>query len=668
MSDKFEILLVQIWDPKLDIRNSQRVVHTEPNQLLYWNTGTSLDASKINDDCPQGGYRGSLRPASGALSETNSVTLSVKFAFEEANGIPDAPWQNWSLSAKALVDGTEATVVEGIARPPTETIQQMLGVEFKPPFAVANFPWGFAGDVHWTLSVDGREFRDTTRLEIYSLTDTLPAYYHGVVDVQFLRAMVLPARAAPNQSWSEYVIDAAFSKFGFKYDIAHGAMKYAGGALWGSYDLRRWVRGINKNNLVNCYDQAGIVLIAIALGPKVVAEWMYLDPFGFIFPTMLVGHGKCNSPFGIKENNLLVDNNLDGRTYFSNHAFARINGMIADACAGPHKCTETLDQYIGNSIQLKARKDFVDSTEQTTNAYWHSDVKAGYQDPGTAAKAGLHAGVTALNGCDIRSAKDLAAMKTTDNSIAAMEIARRGVTNADTTTYAVAIEKLHQVIQACSSCDKASGLDLDASLNAEGVEATWDISFPDQRDTEISIYICGDNNFATKMFEHDLHNSSTPWASSLEKPTHESLCGDVNLCDDDCICGQLLLASKAGEEQGLLRWVRGNLVISITGAAPASDLYLMYGTGLDVTIKNCGAAPASKLSDPTVSGSTSLVTDHSAKFEVQITVSCVPMSRRDVPSLLRLYLLTWNPDSVISILITFLTRISTLTNTSLTAL
>ena len=125
---------------------------------------------------------------------------AVKFAFEEGNGILDAPWQNWSLSAKALVDETEVTVVEGIAQPPTETIQQMLGVEFKPSYAVANFPWGFAGDVNWTRSVDGREFRDTTRLEIYSLTDTLPAYCHGVVDVQFLRAMVLPARAAPNQS------------------------------------------------------------------------------------------------------------------------------------------------------------------------------------------------------------------------------------------------------------------------------------------------------------------------------------------------------------------------------------------------------------------------------------------------------------------------------------
>ena len=620
MSDGFRILNVRISDPKLDIRNSQRAVHTKPNQSLYLPTET------INDDCPKGSYRGSLRPASGALSEANSIRLSVEFKL--GDGGPDAPWQNWSLSAKSLDGETEVTVVEGIARPSLsdseQTTQQMLDVDFKPAYAVASFPWGFAGDVTWIFSVDGREFRDTTRLEIYALTDTLPAYYHGVVDVQFLRAMVLPARAAPNQSWSEYVIDAAFSKFGFKYDIAHGAMKYAGGAMWGSYDLRRWVRGINKNNLVNCYDQAGIVLIAVALGPQVTAEWMYLDPFGFIFPTMLVGysHGQCNSPFGKLENNLLVDNNLDGRTYFSNHAFARINGKIADACAGPHRCTETLDQYIDKSIQLKAPEHFVDSTEKTTSAYWHADVKKGYRDPGTAAKAGPHTGVTALNGCDIRSAEDLDAMKPTDNTIAAMEMARQRVTRVDTTTYAVAVEKLHQAIQGFSSSNNACDLDLDVSLNAEGVEATWDISIPGQRDTEISIYFCGDNNLANKMFEHDLHNSSAPWASSLEKPTHESLCGGTGPCNDDnCVCGQVLLASKAGQEQGLVRWVRGNLVISIIGAASASYLFAKYGAGVDDTIKNCGAVPASKLSEPTVSGSTSLVTDHSAKFEVEITVS-----------------------------------------------
>ena len=399
-------------------------------------------------------------------------------------------------------------------------------------------------------------------------------------------------------------------------------MKYAGGALWGSYDLRRWVRGINNNNPVNCYDQAGIVLIAVALGPKVVAEWMYLNPFGFIFPAMLVGHGKCNSPFGVKENNLLVDNNLDGRTYFSNHAFARINSMIADACAGPHRCTETLDQYIGNSIQLKAPKDFVDPTEKTTNAYWHSDVEDGYKDPGTAAKAHPHTGVTALNGCDIRSAKDLDAMEPTKNTIAAMKMARQGVTSADTTTYAVAVDRLHQVIQAFPSSNNACDFDLDESVSAAGVEATWDISIPGQRGTEISIYFCGDNNLATRMFEHDLHNSNTPWASSLEKPTHETLCGDAGLCDDDnCVCGQFLFASKAGEEQGLVRWVRGNLVINITGAASASDLFQNYGAGVDGTIKKCVAVPASKLSEPTVSGSTPLATDHSAKIEVEITVS-----------------------------------------------
>lgn len=80
----------------------------------------------------------------------------------------------------------------------------------------------------------------TTRLELYTLPCELPAFYHGDVDVRFLRAMVLNARpVSPTQPWTDYVAWATYSNFGFQYDITHGSMKYANSYSGGPYDLRR---------------------------------------------------------------------------------------------------------------------------------------------------------------------------------------------------------------------------------------------------------------------------------------------------------------------------------------------------------------------------------------------------------------------------------------------
>jgi len=128
-----------------------------------------------------------------------------------------------------------------------------VSFEFLPSYANPSFPWGFAGDVTWTVTINSQAVCvQTMRLELYTLPCELLAFYHGVVDVHFLRAMVLNARpVSPTQTWTDYVAWAAYSNFGFQYDITHGSMKYANRYSGGPYDLRRWVRGINKSNLVN---------------------------------------------------------------------------------------------------------------------------------------------------------------------------------------------------------------------------------------------------------------------------------------------------------------------------------------------------------------------------------------------------------------------------------
>lgn len=46
------------------------------------------------------------------------------------------------------------------------------------------------------------------------------------------------------------------------------------------------------------------------------------------------------------------------RSQFGNHAFIEVEGKIADACAGPHMGTETLEEYISLAIQTSGRSNW----------------------------------------------------------------------------------------------------------------------------------------------------------------------------------------------------------------------------------------------------------------------------------------------------------------------
>jgi hypothetical protein len=100
----------------------------------------------------------------------------------------------------------------------------------------------------------------------------------------------------------------------------------------------------------NCYDQAA-ALQALAGAVGIKLEWLFLDPFGFIKTTNLLGVGSCNNPF-FKSNSTpkVIAQNNPNRTDFGNHAFCELNSKIWDACAGPHVGTEDRQQYLTASI------------------------------------------------------------------------------------------------------------------------------------------------------------------------------------------------------------------------------------------------------------------------------------------------------------------------------
>jgi hypothetical protein len=142
----------------------------------------------------------------------------------------------------------------------------------------------------------------------------------------------------------------------------------------GDMALLDYIRGVHKT--VNCYDQAGAIQ-ALCGAVGVAITWVYLEPYGYIKPTQLIGVGggaDCNNPFFMSNGSrrlmvgfdrdweqkgislydpylrFLLENQWPDRTSFGNHAFGAIGYNIYDACAGPHTGSESGAQYCANAI------------------------------------------------------------------------------------------------------------------------------------------------------------------------------------------------------------------------------------------------------------------------------------------------------------------------------
>lgn len=142
-----------------------------------------------------------------------------------------------------------------------------------------------------------------TRLEIYGLTKSLPRCYANVIDVGFLRAMMVPARHSGETDWIAHVVKIIFETpgygaFRFRYDTRYGVSYFGPSGGGGNFDLRAWVRqSLVRNAIVNRYDQAGIFQIGLGLPPHAKSTWKFMSPFGYITKTNLIGVGPCNNPF-----------------------------------------------------------------------------------------------------------------------------------------------------------------------------------------------------------------------------------------------------------------------------------------------------------------------------------------------------------------------------------
>ena len=237
-----------------------------------------------------------------------------------------------------------------------------------------------SGDFAWYVMPDagaGSLFLATTRLEL-SWVYELPSFLSNLDYSAALRPLFaqIDTAGAPNEIVAAVV---AMCYYGFykRYDTVTGAPHFGCTGQGGTYLLGQyWYTG--QSQAVNCYDQAGIVQIMLGcLG--ISCTWAFMQPYGYITTTNLIGWGPCNNPFFSANNTpRLIGVNAQDRTAFGNHAFAVISGYVLDACAGPHIGRETIPAYVADAIDT-----------QTT--------LSNPQNTGTAANVNPQTGVTSLS-------------------------------------------------------------------------------------------------------------------------------------------------------------------------------------------------------------------------------------------------------------------------------
>lgn len=296
-----------------------------------------VEGSAVNDGS------GSLRPGV-LLLDGKKGTGDTKLQVEIT--------ENVNVSGNGIVRGTLGSVeFEGSC--PTAVGVHDVALVFKTdPDSIQHLQ----GDVGWGMQVadlgGSITLANSTRLEAFAVLDTPASFYNPFgVWVEVLRFMCDTVAVTGKKAAAEVATLTAqhcHASHGLGYDTYRGAPKYGCGGGGGTFKLESYLAAANP--VVNCYDQAA-AMQALCGAVGAALTWTYMDPFGFIHSTDLVGVGQCNSPFFSKNASpKVVPQNDPRRSSFGNHAFTQLAGKVLDACAGPHTASEDAAQYVTASI------------------------------------------------------------------------------------------------------------------------------------------------------------------------------------------------------------------------------------------------------------------------------------------------------------------------------
>ncbi|RHZ46472.1 uncharacterized protein CDV56_103385 [Aspergillus thermomutatus] len=353
-------------NPTAPVLNSAGVVVGASQPVVIW---TPQIAQSVQDNTMRT-VNGSFQ-AVAVQSEQMSSTIQVDLASSGDANIDKIP-----VALRGILNG--AVVFEsGVGRFNSRIDCTML----QKPNCDAG-PFGWAGDMTWQVVLQPKkqavETSATTRIEIYAVTnETTDAQFFKTtsVPIGLLRRVVL--RTTGN--YVAFLADTLFRDFGYLYD-ALGSLPsgtaFGTASSGGNLQITKWAKRANSGypQFLVCYDTAALAQVGLAFySGNVAYAWVYMDPFGYINDTQLIGWGQCNSPFfKDPEDKFKQDINDVSRQGFGNHAFVAVprTNAIIDSCCGPHIGNEDLNSFISQSVDTKT-------------ALYHGSFRAGTPNDAT---------------------------------------------------------------------------------------------------------------------------------------------------------------------------------------------------------------------------------------------------------------------------------------------
>ncbi|MBV8253672.1 MAG: hypothetical protein JO154_13775 [Chitinophaga sp.] len=233
--------------------------------------------------------------------------------------------------------------------------------------------------LHWQLVEAKKEIIPvgTTWIPIYwtNTKEMAPSLYRKGINLEALEAIATATKAINVFPYDEntkllranaqpvsYYVDTVFNYIPPRYDVWHGATFFTNLGSGGNpnnitlYYNSYVAAHNNQNSILNCYDTASVLQYYLN-NAGYSTQWLYMNPFGYLKLTPLIGRGMCNNPFyasytgGQPQVNVFDKN----RTAFGNHAFVKVvsSNTVADACAGPHRGNETAAQYVAAAVDTQ---------------------------------------------------------------------------------------------------------------------------------------------------------------------------------------------------------------------------------------------------------------------------------------------------------------------------
>jgi hypothetical protein len=336
-------------------------------------------------------------PAAFIIDDKNPAQLQVTVKIPTAK-----PGVEYKLGCYCGIEGKFSLLFSGSAKAEDNSDEIVFVVTAQPGTGIENFFFILNEELTWYVNrnqnSEGADDAHLTYLEIYwnYAYDNILFRYGVPVEIlrqiaysckikRQLESRLCKGQKQENKSWLiSVIVQSCFFRNPPSYDVREGNKHFTkGGADGNTLDLSGYLDALYHEEAVcNCADQAAVLQVFLRAAGITGVKYIYMEPFGYLRLTYLIGRGTCNNPKYMQppgsDPPVTAERSKD-RSYFNHHCFCIFpnsspeqcnicshnrdkkaeNGTIGynrsgcsvlDTCAGPHTGEENPENYVSSSV------------------------------------------------------------------------------------------------------------------------------------------------------------------------------------------------------------------------------------------------------------------------------------------------------------------------------